>query len=155
MSAAWSKVLLLLNILSNRRNDYPFYIDHDVSFINAIALISTIDTLKLLYKCKHVNIEQINFEIWHTSGGIVDDASPGYGRIWLDHMSCSGNERSLLDCGHYDWGSNKCQHSNDVAIKCGKCCSSCHYIWGTKEYFPITMIESFIMIENAVPNLIV
>ena len=46
----------------------------------------------------------------------------GSGRdpIWLDTVTCTGNERSLTECGHIPWGQHDCRHSEDVAISCNK-----------------------------------
>ena len=45
---------------------------------------------------------------------------PTGGRIWLDIVLCSGNESSLFDCDHNDWGdiSASCSHEDDVRIDC-------------------------------------
>ena len=43
---------------------------------------------------------------------------PGNGIIWLDRASCKGNESSLAECGHGDWGQSFCNHGNDVGVVC-------------------------------------
>uniref|UniRef100_A0A3B3ZDL6 SRCR domain-containing protein n=1 Tax=Periophthalmus magnuspinnatus TaxID=409849 RepID=A0A3B3ZDL6_9GOBI len=42
----------------------------------------------------------------------------GSGLIWLDDVSCSGNESSLTQCGHREFGSNNCYHSEDAGVIC-------------------------------------
>lgn len=42
----------------------------------------------------------------------------GSGLILLDAVRCSGSERSLLDCGHGEWGRHECTHRQDVALRC-------------------------------------
>ncbi|XP_025755302.1 uncharacterized protein LOC102078007 isoform X6 [Oreochromis niloticus] len=42
----------------------------------------------------------------------------GTGKIWLDHVSCSGNESSLTECQHSGFGSNTCEHGQDAAVIC-------------------------------------
>nr|XP_021526923.1 scavenger receptor cysteine-rich type 1 protein M160 isoform X1 [Aotus nancymaae] len=45
-------------------------------------------------------------------------AMPTYGKIWLDDVSCHGNESFLWECQHQKWGSNNCDHREDVAVTC-------------------------------------
>ncbi|XP_066252034.1 uncharacterized protein [Euwallacea similis] len=41
------------------------------------------------------------------------------GPIWLDQVSCKGNESALEKCTHWDWGESNCDHSEDVGVICG------------------------------------
>uniref|UniRef100_A0A1A9W7L9 limulus clotting factor C n=1 Tax=Glossina brevipalpis TaxID=37001 RepID=A0A1A9W7L9_9MUSC len=43
---------------------------------------------------------------------------PGSGPIWLDQVSCLGNEIALDKCNHWTWGENNCNHTEDVSLKC-------------------------------------
>lgn len=43
---------------------------------------------------------------------------PGQGRVWMDRVSCSGNETALTKCRHRGWGVNSCSHSEDVGVIC-------------------------------------
>ncbi len=43
----------------------------------------------------------------------------GTGRIWLDELRCTGNERSIFDCSHGGMGVNNCGHAEDVGVSCG------------------------------------
>jgi len=50
----------------------------------------------------------------------------GTGRVWLDHVECTGTETSLMSCRHNSLGSvdSDCQdHSNDAGVVCadGEC----------------------------------
>lgn len=45
---------------------------------------------------------------------------PGIGPIWLDQVSCLGNETNLTSCMHFDWGDHNCNHSEDISVKCTK-----------------------------------
>uniref|UniRef100_A0A3P8QLW3 SRCR domain-containing protein n=1 Tax=Astatotilapia calliptera TaxID=8154 RepID=A0A3P8QLW3_ASTCA len=42
----------------------------------------------------------------------------GTGQIWLDNVTCSGNESSLTECQHSGFGSNRCEHGQDAAVIC-------------------------------------
>lgn len=45
---------------------------------------------------------------------------PGTGLIWLDNVTCTGNENFIQDCRHNDFGvtSSSCLHSRDVGVIC-------------------------------------
>ncbi|KAJ6627325.1 Neurotrypsin [Pseudolycoriella hygida] len=49
---------------------------------------------------------------------IKEFARPGEGLIWLDQVSCHGNESSLEKCSHFEWGENNCNHTEDVSVRC-------------------------------------
>lgn len=53
-------------------------------------------------------------------GRVVRDGSygPGFGPIWLDRVTCVGNETNLTECGHSQWSKHNCEHDEDVAIEC-------------------------------------
>uniref|UniRef100_A0A3P9H5Q1 SRCR domain-containing protein n=1 Tax=Oryzias latipes TaxID=8090 RepID=A0A3P9H5Q1_ORYLA len=38
--------------------------------------------------------------------------------IWLDNVACSGNESSLIQCGHRGFGKHSCHHGEDAAVIC-------------------------------------
>ena len=38
------------------------------------------------------------------------------GSIWLDDLSCNGNEERLLDCTARSIGSHNCGHHEDVGV---------------------------------------
>ncbi|XP_068827622.1 scavenger receptor cysteine-rich type 1 protein M130 [Capricornis sumatraensis] len=46
------------------------------------------------------------------------NSSAGTGRIWMDHVSCRGNESALWDCKHEGWGKHNCTHQQDVGVTC-------------------------------------
>ncbi|KAG7212821.1 hypothetical protein KM043_002178 [Ampulex compressa] len=42
----------------------------------------------------------------------------GQGPIWLDEVSCHGNESQLYRCEHNDWGQHNCDHNEDAGVIC-------------------------------------
>ena len=42
----------------------------------------------------------------------------GSGPIFLDDVSCSGNERALISCPHQSTVDDSCGHDKDVGVKC-------------------------------------
>ncbi|XP_039681941.1 deleted in malignant brain tumors 1 protein-like [Perca fluviatilis] len=42
----------------------------------------------------------------------------GTGRIWLDDVACSGNERSVTLCKHSGFGTHDCGHGEDAGVIC-------------------------------------
>lgn len=46
------------------------------------------------------------------------NSSAGSGRIWMDHISCRGNESALWDCNHNGWGNQNCSHQQDAGVTC-------------------------------------
>ena len=42
----------------------------------------------------------------------------GTGRIWLDTVRCTGNERSLINCTSNSSGLNSCTHAQDAGVRC-------------------------------------
>ena len=43
---------------------------------------------------------------------------PGTGVVWLDNVTCSGNENFIQDCSHNGFGGSSCLHSRDVGVVC-------------------------------------
>ncbi|XP_041372561.1 deleted in malignant brain tumors 1 protein-like [Gigantopelta aegis] len=40
------------------------------------------------------------------------------GPIWLDNVTCNGDEHRLDQCSSLPWGENNCSHSEDVSVQC-------------------------------------
>ena len=44
---------------------------------------------------------------------------PGSGPIWLDSVTCTGNESTLASCGHFGVNiTRSCSHSEDAGVRC-------------------------------------
>ncbi|XP_064597988.1 LOW QUALITY PROTEIN: scavenger receptor cysteine-rich type 1 protein M160-like [Liolophura sinensis] len=52
-------------------------------------------------------------------GSVIGTTLPGSGHIWLDDVTCNGDESSLFSCWHTNWGQTDCRHAEDVYISCG------------------------------------
>ncbi|PVD22185.1 hypothetical protein C0Q70_17990 [Pomacea canaliculata] len=48
-------------------------------------------------------------------GGVYTNSS---GRIWLDEVTCNGQEASLAQCTKNAWGISDCTHSEDAGVVC-------------------------------------
>ena len=45
----------------------------------------------------------------------------GSGSIWLDSVTCTGNESTLASCGHLGVNvTRSCDHSNDAGVRCSE-----------------------------------
>lgn len=40
------------------------------------------------------------------------------GKLWLDDVFCTGNEKSLHECRHSPWGETNCRHEEDAVVRC-------------------------------------
>ena len=46
------------------------------------------------------------------------DVPDGTGEIWLDQVSCVGNESRLIDCPANPLGDHDCTHLEDAGVQC-------------------------------------
>ena len=54
--------------------------------------------------------------------GVTYDAyfGEGTGNIWLDSVSCYGNEKNIRECSHRGWGVYTCTHRDDAGVFCDR-----------------------------------
>ncbi|XP_041322022.1 soluble scavenger receptor cysteine-rich domain-containing protein SSC5D-like, partial [Pyrgilauda ruficollis] len=43
---------------------------------------------------------------------------PGRGQVWLDGLTCTGEEAAPSECRHKGWGVHTCEHSEDASVVC-------------------------------------
>ena len=58
---------------------------------------------------------------WITTGSVAlsgGNFGEGTGRIWLDNVQCTGNERTLINCTASSNGVNSCTHAQDAGVRC-------------------------------------
>ncbi|XP_028407286.1 deleted in malignant brain tumors 1 protein-like [Dendronephthya gigantea] len=67
------------------------------------------------------------------------------GQIWLDDISCTGNEENIARCSHRGWGINNCNHSDDAGVECGKPASVLLRLQGPLSENGIGRVEVFTM----------
>ncbi|XP_071481643.1 lysyl oxidase homolog 2B-like [Diadema antillarum] len=56
-----------------------------------------------------------------TASEVIEDASgfgQGVGPIWLWDVECKGTESSIMECSHGAFNRSKCDHSQDLGIRC-------------------------------------
>ena len=56
-----------------------------------------------------------------SSGTAIGSAGfgQGSGSIWLDSVTCTGNESTLVSCGHFGLNiTRSCYHSEDAGVRC-------------------------------------
>ena len=56
-----------------------------------------------------------------SSGAAIRSAGYGQGSgpIWLDSVTCTGNESTLASCGHFGVNiTRSCSHSEDAGVRC-------------------------------------
>ena len=61
---------------------------------------------------------QLGFSAAARAVSAASEFSTGDGPIFLDDLSCNGDERSLGECSHRGWGNNNCGHSEDAGVVC-------------------------------------
>jgi len=57
-------------------------------------------------------------ELGYFNGTEASNTQPGTGKIWMDDVKCAGSESTLVNCPRSNWGSNNCEHSEDVGVVC-------------------------------------
>ena len=52
------------------------------------------------------------------TAGCCTEYTGGTGPIWLSDLACTGEEKSITECGHSGWGIHNCDHGKDVTVIC-------------------------------------
>jgi len=53
-----------------------------------------------------------------SGGGERTRGKGGAGKVWLQDVSCKGDEGDVGDCSHSGWGETQCGHADDVGLCC-------------------------------------
>ena len=74
-----------------------------------------------------------------SSGTAIGSAhfGQGSGSIWLDSVTCTGNESTLVSCGHLGVNitARNCSHSGDAGVRCSG---------GSKDYLYLLAMSCFL-----------
>ena len=55
--------------------------------------------------------------------------------IYLDYVSCSGQENAIMNCSHSEIGVHNCDHNSEVGVRClGTYTSGTHLVYTTLLY---------------------
>ncbi|XP_048105012.1 adhesion G protein-coupled receptor E1-like [Alosa alosa] len=77
----------------------------------------------------------------------------GSGQIWLDDMLCTGNESTLMSCGHPRLGTHNCGHHQDAGAVCSGVLHFlylCCFVWMSIE--ALLLFSSVRKLRQVKPN---
>ncbi len=61
---------------------------------------------------------QLGYNNGVVGNSLFEDQYVGRGPIWIDEITCSGNEPTLMDCADIEIGDHNCGHDEDVGVFC-------------------------------------
>ena len=68
----------------------------------------------------HLSANVVCRELGFEMGVVTDRTGPADMAIALDDIECTGSEESLSMCQRLPWGTNDCEHVDDVGVRCCK-----------------------------------
>ena len=57
-----------------------------------------------------------------TSGEYIEKKGGGVGEIWMEGVTCAGDEAGIHACPFHGWRNTECTHYEDVGVRCFNPC---------------------------------
>lgn len=63
--------------------------------------------------CRELGYEEAEEALSRAAFGPGDEL-----QILLDNVNCAGDEKTVLDCFHFGFGTHNCNHGEDAGVRC-------------------------------------